>query len=47
MIFALTRAISMEEDYYNEQFINFFGHKYLDSNSVICDFVQNPKIFSS
>ena len=30
IIFALTRAISMEEDYYSEQFINFFGHIFLD-----------------
>ena len=45
IVFALTRAISMEEDYYSEQFINFFGHKYLDSNSVICDFVKDPKYF--
>ena len=37
----------MDEDYYKEQYINFFGHKYLDSNSVICDFVKDPKIFSS
>ena len=22
-----------------------FGHKYLDSNSVICDFVKDPKYF--
>ena len=35
----------MDEDYYKEQFINFFGHKYLDSNSVICDFVKDPKYF--
>ncbi|MEA1914515.1 MAG: AAA family ATPase [Campylobacterota bacterium] len=45
IIFALNRAISMEQDYVEEQFINFFGHKYLDSNSVICDFVNNPKYF--
>ena len=45
VIFALSRAISMEDDYIEEQFINFFGHKYIDSNSVICDFVKNPKYF--
>ncbi len=46
VIFALNRAISMETEYIEEQFINFFGHKYLESNSVICDFVKNPKYFS-
>ena len=46
VIFALNRAISMEAEYVEEQFINFFGHKYLESNSVICDFVKNPKYFS-
>ena len=45
IIFALNRAISMEPDYIEEQFINFFGHKYLDSNSVLCDFVKDPKFF--
>ncbi|RXJ57529.1 division plane positioning ATPase MipZ [Candidatus Marinarcus aquaticus] len=45
MFFALNRAISMEADYIEEQFINFFGHKYLNSDSVICDFVENPKFF--
>jgi len=45
VIFALNRAISMQPDYIEEQFINFFGHKYIDSNSVICDFVKNPKYF--
>ena len=45
MIFALNRAISMEPDYIEEQFINFFGHKYLDSNSVMSDFIKNPSYF--
>jgi hypothetical protein len=45
ILFALNRAISMDKDYIEEQFINFFGHKYLDSNSVICDFVKDPKYF--
>ncbi|WP_419770476.1 MAG: AAA family ATPase [Candidatus Marinarcus sp.] len=45
MFFALNRAISMEADYIEEQFINFFGHKYLNSDSVICDFVKNPNYF--
>lgn len=45
IMFALNRAISMQPDYIEEQFINFFGHKYIDSNSVICDFVKNPKYF--
>ena len=46
IIFALNRAISMEADYIEEQFINFFGHKYLDSKSVICDYVKNPNYFA-
>lgn len=45
MFFALNRAISMEADYIEEQFINFFGHKYLNSDSVICDFVKDPNFF--
>ncbi len=45
VLFALNRAISMDNEYIEEQFINFFGHKYLESNSVICDFVKNPKYF--
>lgn len=46
ILFALNRAISMDMDYIEEQFINFFGHKYLDSNSVICDFIKDPKYFA-
>ena len=46
IIFALNRAISLEQDYVEEQFINFFGHKYLDSSSTICDFVKDPKYFA-
>ena len=46
MLFALNRAISTEPDYVEEQFINFFGHKYLESNSVLCDFVKDPKYFA-
>ncbi len=45
LIFALSRAISTEEDYLEEQFINFFGHRYLGSNSAITDIVKNPKYF--
>jgi len=45
VFFALNRAISMDIDYVEEQFINFFGHKYLQSNSVICDQIKNPKYF--
>ena len=45
ILFALNRAISMDQEYIEEQFINFFGHKYLDSNSVICDFIKEPKYF--
>lgn len=44
-IFALNRAINMEPDYITEQFINFFGHKYLGNNSVICDYIDKPKFF--
>ena len=43
LIFALSRAISTEEDYLEEQFINFFGHKYLGSKSTITDIVNEPK----
>jgi hypothetical protein len=46
VFFALNRAISTEQDYLEEQFINFFGHKYLGSNSTITDFVKDPKYFS-
>ncbi len=45
IIFALNRAASMESDYVQEQFINFFGHKYLDSNSVMLDFMKEPRYF--
>eukprot|EP01029_Cantina_marsupialis_P011954 TRINITY_DN2644_c1_g2_i1.p1 TRINITY_DN2644_c1_g2~~TRINITY_DN2644_c1_g2_i1.p1 ORF type:complete len:264 (-),score=52.94 TRINITY_DN2644_c1_g2_i1:705-1496(-) len=45
IFFALNRAISMDLEYVEEQFINFFGHKYLESNSVICDFIKKPKYF--
>ena len=46
LLFALNRAISMEQDYLEEQYINFFGHKYLGSDSTITDFVQDPKYFA-
>lgn len=46
LLFALNRAISIDQDYLEEQFINFFGHKYLGSNSTITDFVENPKYFA-
>jgi len=46
LFFALNRAISIEQDYLEEQFINFFGHKYLGSNSTITDFVQDPRYFA-
>lgn len=45
ILFALNRAISMEPDYYEEQFINFFGHKYLDSSSVMFDLIKDPNYF--
>ena len=46
LFFALNRAISIEKDYLEEQFINFFGHKYLGSDSTITDFVKDPKYFA-
>jgi len=46
LLFALNRAISTEQDYLEEQFINFFGHKYLGSNSTITDFVGAPNYFA-
>ncbi len=46
LFFALNRAISSEQDYLEEQFINFFGHKYLGSDSTIMDFVHDPKYFA-
>jgi len=45
LIFALNRSISMEQDYIEEQFINFFGHEYLGSKATIIDFVKTPKYF--
>lgn len=46
MIFALNRSISMDKDYIEEQFINFFGHKYLDSNTVMSEHIKNPNYFA-
>ncbi len=46
LLFALNRAISTEQDYLEEQYINFFGHKYLGSDSTITDFVKDPKYFA-
>jgi len=46
LMFALNRAINIEDDYLHEQFINFFGHKYLANNSTITDFVKDPKFFA-
>jgi len=46
LFFALNRAISHEQDYLEEQFINFFGHRYLGSDSTITDFVKDPKYFA-
>ena len=46
LIFALSRAISAEQDYLEEQFINFFGHKYLGSDTTIQDFVKDPRYFA-
>ena len=46
LLFALNRAISTEPDYLQEQYINFFGHKYLGSSSTISDIVEDPKYFA-
>lgn len=46
LLFALNRAISTQPDYLEEQYINFFGHKYLGSDSTITDFVKDPKYFA-
>jgi len=46
LMFALNRAINIDDDYLQEQFINFFGHKYLANNSTITDFVNDPKYFA-
>jgi hypothetical protein len=46
LFFALNRAISIEPDYLEEQFINFFGHKYLGSDTTIQDFVKDPRYFA-
>ena len=46
LLFALNRAISLDQEYLEEQFINFFGHKYLGSKSTITDFVKNPNYFA-
>ena len=46
LIFALNRAINIEPDYLEEQYINFFGHKYLGSNSTVKDFVTDPRHFA-
>ncbi len=43
LIFALSRAISGEHDYLEEQFVNFFGHKYLGNKATITDIVNNPR----
>ncbi len=45
LIFALSRAISTEQDYLEEQFVNFFGHKYLGNSSTITSVVKDPKYF--
>ena len=46
ILFALNRAASMEKDYIQEQFINFFGHKYLDSNTVMSKYIDEPNYFA-
>ncbi len=43
LIFALSRAISPEQDYLEEQYVNFFGHKYLGCKSTITELVNEAK----
>jgi hypothetical protein len=43
VIFVLSRAVSLDQDYLEEQFINFFGHKYLDSSNAILNKIQDAK----
>lgn len=46
LMFSLNRAINIEDDYLEEQFINFFGHKYLSNKSTITQLVHNPRYFA-
>ena len=46
VIFVLSRAASMENDYLEEQFINFFGHQYLDSSNAISNKIKGAKFIA-
>jgi len=46
IMFALNRAISMDSDYLEEQFINFFGHRFLSKQSAITEMIKNPNYFA-
>jgi hypothetical protein len=43
VIFVLSRAVSMDQDYIEEQFINFFGHAYLGSENAIINQIKDAK----
>ncbi len=43
VLFVLSRAVSTNQDYLEEQFINFFGHAYLDSSYAIINKIKNAK----
>jgi hypothetical protein len=42
-IFVLSRAVSLDQEYLEEQFINFFGHQYLDSTNAIINKIKNAQ----
>ena len=46
IMFALNRAISMDSDYLEEQFINFFGHRFLSKQASITEVIKDPNYFS-
>lgn len=46
VMFVLSRAISMQEDYLKEQFINFFGHPFVSDKSVITSVLPNPNFLA-
>ena len=46
IMFSLSRAVDMHEEYLQEQFINFFGHKYLKSNHIISEVINKPNYFA-
>ncbi len=46
VLFVLSRAVSLEQDYLEEQFINFFGHPYLDSTNAILNKIKYAKFIA-